>query len=96
MACTSLLVLFLFSHIEDHLFQAAVQLAARREAGFHELAPIRFALHHFLCLLRRDADILPAGVLTQAEDIVQRYIKISGIPDQVLLCKKIEKTLILK
>ena len=34
---TSLLVLLLFSHIENHLFQAAVQLAARREAGFHEL-----------------------------------------------------------
>ena len=82
MACTSLLVLLLFSHIEDHLFQTAVQLAARREAGFHKLAPIRFALHHLLRPLRRDADIPPAGVLAQAEDIVQRYIKIGGIPDQ--------------
>ena len=75
-------MLLLFSHIENHLFQTAVQLAARREAGFHELAPIRFALYHLLRPFRRDADIPPAGVLAQAEDIIQRYIKIGGIPDQ--------------
>mgnify|MGYP000013526893 CR=1 FL=1 len=75
-------MLLLFSHIEDHLFQAAVHLTARREAGFHKLAPIRFALRHFLRSLRRDADIPSAGVLAQAEDIIQRYIKIGGIPDQ--------------
>ena len=75
-------MLLLCSHIENHLFQAAVQLAARREASLHKLTPIRFALHHFLRSLWRNTDIPPAGVLAQTEDIVQGHIKIGGIPDQ--------------
>jgi len=36
----------------------------------------------FLRSLWRNADIPPAGVLAQTEDIVQGHIKIGGIPDQ--------------
>ena len=71
MAGTSSLVLFLFPHVENHLFQTPVQLAARRETGFHKFAPIRLAPQNFFGAFRRDADVSPAWVIAQSEDVVQ-------------------------
>ena len=51
-------------------------------AALPRRVPLERFLHHFLRSLRRDADIPPAGVLAQAEDIVQGYMKTGGIPDQ--------------